>query len=100
MLKVWSVLRVGVGQDGDNLVTTISVRVRGRAMTLLALGVGCVLLATITGPDLAGLERNTTPSPFILSESCRILSLAKHVWCRVSRSVNSNSTRPAQPSIG
>jgi len=47
MLNAWSVLRVRFGQDGDNLVGTISVRVRGSAMNVMALVGSCLLFATI-----------------------------------------------------
>lgn len=42
------VLRVRFGQDGGNLVGTISVRVRGSVMNLMALALSCLLVATIT----------------------------------------------------
>lgn len=47
-LNAWSVLRVRFGQDGDSLVGTVSLRVRGSAMNLAVLGVGGLLLAIIT----------------------------------------------------
>ena len=43
-----SVLRVRFGQDGTNLVGTISVRVRGSVTNLTALMISCILFATIT----------------------------------------------------
>lgn len=47
-LNAVSVLRVRFGQDGGNLVGTISVRVRGSVMNLMALAISCLLVATIT----------------------------------------------------
>ena len=47
-LNVLSVLRVRFGQDEGTLVGTISVRVRGNAMNLVALILSCLLFATIT----------------------------------------------------
>lgn len=47
-LNSMSVLRIRIGQDEGTLVGTISIRVRGTAMNLAALMLGCLLLATIT----------------------------------------------------
>ena len=47
-LNALSVSRVRLGQDGGNLVGTISVRVRGSVMNLTALMISCLLFATIT----------------------------------------------------
>ena len=48
MLNAWSVFRFGVRQDGGDLVSTMSVRVRGTAMNLAAIGMSCFLVAIIT----------------------------------------------------
>ena len=47
-LNALSVLRVRFGQDRAGLWGTISVRVRGGVMNLVALAVSCLLVATIT----------------------------------------------------
>lgn len=46
-LNALSVLRFRVSQDGDNLMSTVSVRVRGSVTNLIALTVGSLLVVTI-----------------------------------------------------
>lgn len=48
MLNAWSVFRVGVRKDGDAVVGTISMRVRGSRINLMAIAVSCFLVAIIT----------------------------------------------------
>jgi hypothetical protein len=48
MLNVVSLMRVGFGQDDRSFVVTLSIQVRGSAVNLAVLLLGCLLLATIT----------------------------------------------------
>lgn len=47
-LNARSVLGVRVRQEGDSLVGTISIRLRGSVMNLTAVIISCLLFATIT----------------------------------------------------
>ena len=47
-LNALPILRVRFGHEEGALVGTVSLRLRGTALNLAALGLGCLLLATIT----------------------------------------------------